>query len=359
MLTEVLEKPVKKTKVNHFLGLRKEIDKYFKENNISEKGGTKFFWSSVFIFSVYVAAYFSVLFLPVGAMFKWGLCLVMGVFHALSAMNIVHDAVHNSAFKNNKWNKWFGYAFNILGASTNNWRIQHNILHHKYTNVDGKDRDIDTGVFLRLSPKQERKPWHKVQHFYTWALFGILHLNWITFKDFLQFKDFVAEGYIKDKEKGKEFRILLFSKMIYWVYALIIPTIVLTDLSFWQILVGFVSYQAVIGIYLSTVFQLAHVIEDIHYPDADGVKQDWMMHQLTTTCDFNPTNRVVAWFTGGLNNQVIHHLFPHISRVHYTKLNRVMRSYLEKHNLPYNYKKTTMSAILSHYKQVRSLALND
>ena len=36
---------------------------------------------------------------------------------------------------------------------------------------------------------------------------------------------------------------------------------------------------------------------------------EWAVHELRTTVDFAPTNRLVNWFTGGLNFQVEHHLF--------------------------------------------------
>ena len=346
----------KKPKVNHFLALRKEVDQYFKLNNISDKGEKKFLWTALFIVAVYLASYLTIVLSDLMPLAKLGLALVMGVFHALAAMNIVHDAVHKSAFKSNKWNDRFGLFFNLLGANTNNWRIQHNILHHKYTNVEGKDRDIDTGGLIRMSPNQPRKFMHRFQHIYQWVLYGFLHMNWITFKDFSQYKDFVRDGYIKEKDKAKEFRIMFLSKTFYWFYALVIPMLVL-DLPIWQILLGFVAYQFTIGLYLSVVFQLAHVIENMDFPE--GLKKDWMIHQLTTTSDFNPRNKFVAWMTGGLNNQVIHHLFPHISRVHYAKVNEIMTNYLAKHNLPYHSWPSFTSALVSHYRMVKKLALTD
>jgi linoleoyl-CoA desaturase len=32
----------------------------------------------------------------------------------------------------------------LLGGSATNWKIQHNVLHHSFTNIDGYDEDIDT-----------------------------------------------------------------------------------------------------------------------------------------------------------------------------------------------------------------------
>jgi len=76
------------------------------------------------------------------------------------------------------------------------------------------------------------------------------------------------------------------------------------------------------GIILSIIFQLAHVVPtvDMPVPDKEGsLKNTWAIHQLFTTSNFAPNNRIVSWYTGGLNNQVEHHIFPNISHIHYKK----------------------------------------
>ncbi len=70
------------------------------------------------------------------------------------------------------------------------------------------------------------------------------------------------------------------------------------------------------GMILSVVFQLAHVVPnaEMPLPDKEGnLKHTWAIHQLYTTSNFAPTNKFVSWYTGGLNHQVEHHIFPHIS----------------------------------------------
>ena len=52
----------------------------------------------------------------------------------------------------------------MLGGNAANWRIQHNVLHHSYTNIDEMDEDIAPGKILRMSPYQEKLPIHKYQY---------------------------------------------------------------------------------------------------------------------------------------------------------------------------------------------------
>ena len=74
------------------------------------------------------------------------------------------------------------------------------------------------------------------------------------------------------------------------------------------------------GIILSFVFQLAHIVPktETPLPDEGGnMKNTWAIHQLYTTANFAPKNWFINFYTGGLNHQVEHHIFPHISHIHY------------------------------------------
>src|SRR5690606_7621202 len=66
-------------------------------------------------------------------------------------------------------------------------------------------------------------------------------------------------------------------------------------------------------------------------------------------------NRIVNWFTGGLNHQVEHHIFPKVSHVHYTKISKMVRETAQEFNLPYNEYKTTRKAIIAHFKHLKEM----
>jgi linoleoyl-CoA desaturase len=83
----------------------------------------------------------------------------------------------------------------------------------------------------------------------------------------------------------------------------------------------------------------------------DGVlENDWATHQLYTTANFATKSKIVSFFTGGLNFQVEHHLFPKISHVHYPAINRILKQVTAKHNLPYFEQPTFWSALVSHVR---------
>ena len=91
-------------------------------------------------------------------------------------------------------------------------------------------------------------------------------------------------------------------------------------------------------------------------PDNDGnLEHTWAVHQLFTTANFAPTNKFISWYTGGLNHQVEHHIFPNISHIHYGKIAKIVKETAQEFNLPYNEYKTMRKAILEHFKQLKSL----
>ena len=87
------------------------------------------------------------------------------------------------------------------------------------------------------------------------------------------------------------------------------------------------------------------------------MENTWAIHQLFTTVNFAPKNWIVNWYTGGLNHQIEHHIFPHISHVHYGKIAEIVKETAKECNLPYyEYKTMTSSRYCSFqtFKRIRS-----
>lgn len=61
----------------------------------------------------------------------------------------------------------------------------------------------------------------------------------------------------------------------------------------------------------------------------------------------------LTWFSGVLNNQIEHNLFPEISHIHLNKISHIVRKTTEDHNLPYFTNKTWCSGIVGHYKMLK------
>jgi linoleoyl-CoA desaturase len=150
---------------------------------------------------------------------------------------------------------------------------------------------------------------------------------------------------------------LVISKLVYIAIWIIIP-LVFFDLAWWKVLLGFFIMHYTAGLILSVVFQLAHVMDEAEMPlpEKDGtMKNTWAIHQLKTTVNFGAKSKIINWFTGGLNHQVEHHIFPNISHVHYGKISEIVKNTAKEFNLPYNEYKTTRKAVIAHFKFLKEM----
>ena len=153
---------------------------------------------------VMLGAYFLPIILVVSGLLDqtWQLfaCYVVsGLGMAGIGMGIMHDAIHGTYSQNSKVNKLLGYTLNLVGANATVWRIQHNVLHHSYTNIPEGDDDINAPFFLRFSPHAPKNKLHEFQHWYTWIFYGLSTISWVTSKDFIRFDRYYKMGLFKGK----------------------------------------------------------------------------------------------------------------------------------------------------------------
>lgn len=286
------------------------------------------------------------------------LYVISGFGMAGIGMGVMHDAIHGSYSKSKKINTWLGYSMNLIGANASVWKIQHNVLHHTYPNIDHADDDINPPFVLRFSPHAKRYWLHRFQHFYVWIFYGLSTLSWVTAKDFVRISRYKKMGFFARKNEFRnELLALIAWKLLYYGFALIIPMIML-PLAWWLVLLAFISMHFVTGLMISMVFQTAHIMPAAEFPlpDENGIiANDWTIHQMATTTNFAPRSTLFSWLIGGLNYQIEHHLLPNVCHVHYKNLSRIVAETAREYGIPYNLKKTFAGAIRDHTKMLHQL----
>lgn len=346
-----------KDKTNFTATLNRRVHQYFAENKISRYANTEMVIKTIVLLSTYLLPFaFLVLYQP-GTALSIGIWTIMGLSLAGIGMNIMHDANHGSYSKNQKINSLLGHTLNICGGSVLNWKMQHNVLHHTFTNVVHVDDDIDDKLVFRFSPHTPVKWFHKLQPFYAILFYGIITLYWVTLKDFIQFFRYVRTGVINDTKTNNLISLakIMLLKISYWFFFFIMP-IVLFKIPFLNILGGFLLMHFVAGVVLTVIFQLAHTVEGTSYPipnEEGNIENHWAIHQLNTTVNFSRNSKIISWFVGGLNYQVEHHLFPNICHVHYPKISPIVKQTAEEFGIPYLENNSFTDAILSHIRALR------
>ncbi len=341
--------------------LKKRIDDYFRENKIAKTGNANLTIKTIVVFLIWATPY--VLLITNTFTNPWIrelLWIGIGVGMALIGLCVMHDANHGSYSKNRKVNTFMGLSLNLLGGHALNWRLQHNVLHHTYTNIHEMDEDIAPPGFMRFEPHAKLKKIHKLQFIYAWFFYGLMTFMWSTSKDFQQLFRYNKMGLVKGANTTvkKEVFYIVISKILFYGYMLVLPFIFLKDASWWQILLGYFSFHFTCGIILAAIFQPAHVVEDTTFPkpnESGDMETDWAVHQILTTANFATRDKIFSWFVGGLNFQVEHHLFPMICHVHYPKISKIVAQTAAEFNLPYHAKKTFVGALWTHEKMLWKL----
>lgn len=337
--------------------LKSRVDNYFTENNIRRNANGQMVLKTIVLLSAYTLPFITLLVFPLSF---GGIILVftiMGFSLAGIGMGIMHDAAHNSYSTNAGVNKWLSYSLNLIGGMVYNWKLQHNVLHHTYTNIHGMDDDIEDKLVLRFSPHSEAKGFHKYQYIYVFFFYAILSLYWVVAKDFVQQLKYGKNGVsrVSIKENKKNFYKTVAVKGLYFLYIFGLPCI-LFNYAFGDIFVGFLLMHAIGGLTLGLIFQLAHSVEETSWPlpDENGdIKNDWAIHQLNTTANFARHNKALGWYIGGLNFQVEHHLFPNICHVHYPEISEIVKSTCEEYDIPYLDSPTFWTALRSHLRMLK------
>ncbi|RCR68216.1 fatty acid desaturase family protein [Larkinella punicea] len=356
-MTTTNVKFLNKDKSTFFPVLRTRIEQYFQENAICKSGGSPMVGKAIFMLSLYLVPYILILtnLFPAWAMLI--LSGIMGIGIAGVGMSVMHDANHGS-FSTSPWvNTLFSGSLYLLGGNVYNWKVQHNTLHHTYTNIDQLDSDITGKPFLRLCDQQRLQKMHRYQHIYAFLLYGLMTFSFLV-KDFKQIGEFNRKSKSKLTKpfSSREILILLAGKLFYVVFVGVLP-LALTDITFGQWALGFLLMNFVAGFVLSVIFQLAHIIEEVHSPirnDQGNIENAWAIHQLESTANF-AVSRPLSWFIGGLNYQIEHHLFPSIGHVHYPAIAPIVQATAQEFGLPYYQKTSLMDALGSHVNMLKNL----
>ncbi|MEO8147803.1 MAG: acyl-CoA desaturase [Bacteroidia bacterium] len=342
----------------------KQVDSYFEANHLSPYANAEMWVKTTVMLLLYFVPYILIV-TGIGAFNTWlfyGFWLVMGIGMVGIGTSVMHDANHGAYSANKKVNNFISRILDIIGGYTVTWRIQHNVLHHTYTNIAGLDEDISSIKLLRFSPRQPRHWYHRYQYIYAWFFYMIMTLFWMTAKDFLQAVRYKHHDLLIKQKVSLRIAVLRISlyKLFYYSYIILLP-VLFSGMPWYHVVFGFLLMHCVAGLSLSCIFQPAHVVESSEFAlplSTDGKSQmenSWAIHEVVNTTDFAPDNRMLSWFIGGLNFQIEHHLFTGICHVHYPKLAPIVKAACNSYNMPYHEEPTFLKAIAGHVKMLKKL----
>ena len=335
--------------------LKRRVEEHFQGSNASRRDAPRMYAKSALILTVAVGSYALLMFAAV----TWWQGVVLAITLALGmagiGFSVQHDANHGGYSRRLWINRLMGSSLDLVGASSFIWYWKHNIVHHTYTNVSGTDVDIDLEPLLRLAPDQSWRPFHRFQHFYIWFLYALLPANWHFWADYRD----LANGHIGGQRFPRPSKVLagaLAGKAFFYGWSLVLPLFLHPT---WAVLGFYVMVSSMLGIVLTTAFQLAHCVGETEVVSVgrgtELLTVSWAEHQVRTTANFAPGNGLLTWYLGGLNYQIEHHLFPKVCHVHYPALSPIVSETCREFGIPYLSHGTVRGAVVSHFRWLRRL----
>lgn len=336
------------------------VEKLLKDSKLNEGESSVLFFKTFLVFLGWAVFYYL-------AMIQgWILAaVVLGVFHAQIGINIAHDGAHGTYSKNKIIQTIASYGMDIMGGCSVVWQHQHNIGHHPNCNKhgdakhaskhDGYDPDATSGApFIRITPNQPWRPAHRFQHFYIWGLTTMMGFKWFV-NDIRAF--FFRRKYLSFEfyeTSTTDFWVQLITKAVFIVHAVIIP---LSIHPFARWFPMFLLYVFTIGYMFVLMFSVNHLTENTIYPNETDFTgpRDWAMYQVRTTSNFATHSLFWTWFSGSLNFQIEHHLFPGITHTYLPYIQPIVKQACKEYNLPYKDFPSYWDAFYSYYHHIKTL----
>ena len=331
-----------------------EVGAYFQ--NIADKNGVSlleatkatprrwcemmfFFFSFVAMIPLYVSGYwFTIFLLPV---FAW-----------LYAAAISHDAMHFAISTNWKINVLMSYS-SPWTASPLMWYHQHVIGHHIYPNVPFRDPDLAHAPgFIRLHESIKYKSPHKYQSLSVWLVWTFGAALYMTIVP------------IKAIYQGALNRAVTLSKIPKARVVLHVLGRLLTGFALWgwqwYVFQGDLPRQiafTVVPILVhSFCFMLSTQFNHLTPENITKSSKDFYEHQVITSHSFSMKSQLIFWFTGGLNVQIEHHLFPTVNHCHLIAISPIVTRLCKKYNIAYHESSSIFEALGKHFKHVTNMS---
>jgi fatty acid desaturase len=218
------------------------------------------------------------------------------------------------------------------------WRNSHNIQHHQYTNVSGRDPDMDFGV-LRLTEQVSHRGLHALQplsNVATWLVFCVAINAHATGLIDVCLPARNAHA-LKDRS-WRSIRAALRAGIgkptrYYTREYVFFP--LLAGPFFWKTLLGNVLSEVGKDFYTGATIYCGHVGAQSYGAGAQAKgRAQWYAMQVEASRDFE-VPAPFALLCGGLERQIEHHLFPRLPPNRLREIAPRVRAICEEHGVTY------------------------
>lgn len=263
----------------------------------------------------------------------------LGLAGAWIGLTIQHCGNHGAMSTNPLINNALGMTDDLIGGSSLMWRYHHQVSHHIHCNDDALDEDVlNAFPFLRFDQRLPKLWFHQWQHIYMWFTFPLLTVVF-QIGDLKGLVDKRTVGASLYGASNFEKATVIAGKAAHYFLLFAVPYMLHGPSA---ALIGAAAYYATQGLVLASTFAVSHNIGEAKAlsegPTRESLMQgtlerDWGVQQLLTSANWGGV--IGNFFTGGLNLQIEHHLFPAISFMHYPAIAKIVEDEATKRGLQY------------------------
>lgn len=273
----------------------------------------------------------------------------------LFAVNVAHDASHFAISRQAWINDVFMEMMNF-NTSTYYWYHQHIIGHHNFPNVYRKDPDIHVVQIFRHHKEEELRPVNRFQHWYFPFIYplrfpiayAMTTYRLFVAKDFYGILPLIPFNQLHDKlwMVVRVSTVLIFMHVLPFFYH---------GLTTKGVIFAFVPFA------LFSIHSMICTAFNHQHPNCDEqFSKNFYIHQVITghsvaSDGFKYFNFL---YTGGLNYQLEHHLFPTVNHTHLWRIRPIIQSLCKKYDIPYNMSPNlfvAMKGLFDHMKKMSTL----
>jgi len=348
--------------------LKQRTREYFKTNNLTTKATTM----EIIYF---VATILSIYFCTWAAFVQGSLiaAVLHGVGRAICIIQPTHATSHYAMFRSVWLNQWaYRISMALSGSSPAQWTTKHIINHHVETNLCPTDDDTMYPI-KRILHEFPRLFFHKYQHIYIWLVYPYTTILW-HFSNLAKLAIGAARGQMYEgiakvsQETSGDWVETAMTLFFFTFFRLLLPFLCLPFttaatvflLSEWTCSTWFALQFAVSHEVDECVEHEKSVLDTLKANEAKGVVNqgglvDWGAHQVRASHNYSADSLLSLHFSGGLNLQIEHHLFPSIHYTHYPALSKIVQQTCKEFNLPYTLSPSMMGAVTKHYQQLKKM----
>jgi linoleoyl-CoA desaturase len=271
--------------------------------------------------------------------------LALWIHKQLETSEIGHMALHGVydrfVERDSLQSRSFQWKFPVDEES---WRYAHNMRHHSFTNVAGKDPDIHFGI-IRLTPETPHRWIHYFQLpvalFFVIPNFGSAINTHVTGLLDVYLGSGRREG--TDFLKDRSYKSLwsahrkAFRKWIPYYAENYVFYPALAGPFFWKVMLGNYMADKMRDIYTGLTVFCGHVGPDLKSYESESIPKnrgEWYFMQIESSQNFK-VSRPLSILCGALDCQIEHHLFPKLPPNRLREIRAEVQDCCERYGVTY------------------------